>query len=558
MKFVFLLLFLAFAAYGEERVAIINTVDNGDSIGISDLAYLTAKLRETAVDVLPKPRYGVMTTETIVAYFESQELAAKVCKESACLAELGRKVNADYVAQARIGRLGKNLAINVDLYSSKSGNLIASFIGNSKDIFGLLNIIDEKAPALFKKMPGVSGGSRAVPNSVEGGIVVEERTLMDAAQDYGRSYVVSLSTEPQGAILVFNGEPVASCGKTPCKAELPEGDIRIVAALEQYERMDTTVSIRQNNQSINMKLKPNFGVLEIKPAYSDGIGAGKGWSLAINGKGQSSYENRLSPGNYDVKLSHECYEDISFKAGINKGSREVFEMARHLSLKTGGLVLSAEKDGEPASEPVFVNGKLAGETPFSGTVPVCAEIGIGSGKSKVDVKVAHKQTVRHKHKVSAPQIVAAPRAVVACGRQERVAIINTVDDRDSIGISELVFDRLRETAINVLPKSCYGIMTKESIVAFLGSYTRAAKECAASCLVELGRKVSADYVAQARIGRSGGNLTIMAEIYSIRSNNLIGFFIGSSKDISGLLTIIDEKAPAMFKTMPGASSNKRY
>jgi uncharacterized protein (TIGR02145 family) len=148
----------------------------------------------------------------------------------------------------------------------------------------------------------------------------------------------------------------------------------------------------------DLEIAEGYGILEIKPAYSDGIGAGEGWSLAINDRVQSSYENWLSPGNYEVKLSHECYEDISFKVGI-KGSREVFEMARHLSLKTGGLVLSAEKDGEPASEPVFVNGKLAGKTPFSGTVPVCAEIGIGNGQSKVDVKVAHKQTVRHKHKI---------------------------------------------------------------------------------------------------------------------------------------------------------------
>jgi len=67
--FIFLLL-LAIAAYGQrqERVAIINTMDNHDSIGFSDLSYLTNRLRETAVNVLPKERYGVMTTESIVAF----------------------------------------------------------------------------------------------------------------------------------------------------------------------------------------------------------------------------------------------------------------------------------------------------------------------------------------------------------------------------------------------------------------------------------------------------------------------------------------------------------
>jgi len=298
---------------------------------------------------------------------------------------LGRKVSADYVAQAHIGRF--------------EGNLIGSFTGDSKSLQGLRILIDERAPDLFRKMPGAFGGPNASP-FVAGGISNVENIGKGYEANYEKSFLANISTEPAGAALSFNGVPISSCTKTPCRAELPEGSIRIVAALEQYETADTTVLISQNNQSIVMALKPNFGILEIRPAYSDGTGASKGWSLIINGKEKSSYENRLSPGNYEVKLSHECYEDIIFKVGINKGFREVFDMAKYLNLKMGGLVLSAEKDGNPVSEQVFVNGKQIGETPFSGTVPVCAEIGIGSSKSKVDVKIAYNQTVKHKHNIS--------------------------------------------------------------------------------------------------------------------------------------------------------------
>jgi len=151
--FFFLLLF-AFAAYGQqqERVAIIQTVDNRDSIGFDELTHLTDRLRETAVNILPKQRYGVMTTESIVAFLGSQEDAMKICKEASCLADLGRKVSADYVAQARIGRFGEKLTIKTELYNSKSGNLISSFTGSSKDIDDLLDIIDKKTPDLFKKL----------------------------------------------------------------------------------------------------------------------------------------------------------------------------------------------------------------------------------------------------------------------------------------------------------------------------------------------------------------------------------------------------------------------
>jgi len=318
----------------------------------------------------------------------------KTCKEASCLAELGRKVNADYVAQARIGRFGENLTIKTELYDSRKGNLMGSFTGSSKDIYGLLALIDEKAAdALFKKMPGVSGGSNAP--FVAGGISGVESTGGSYEVNYEKSYLVNISTDPAGAALSFNGVPIASCTKTPCKAELSEGSIRIVAALEQYEMADTIVSVRQNNQSVTITLKSNFGILDIKPAYSDGIGASKGWSLIINGKGQSSYENRLSPGNYEVKLGHECYEDISFKVGINKGSREVFDMFAHIKLKNGGLILKAELNGEPLSEPVYVNGKQLGETPFSGTVPLCAEIELGKNRERVDVVLKYNEKVTH-------------------------------------------------------------------------------------------------------------------------------------------------------------------
>ncbi|MCL1957598.1 MAG: fibrobacter succinogenes major paralogous domain-containing protein [Fibromonadales bacterium] len=152
-KFLLSLLVLFSVGFAQqERVAIINTVDDGDSIKPSDLTYLTDRLRGAAVKALPKQRYGVMTTESIVAFLGSQERAQKECKEASCLAELGRKVSADYVAQARIGRFNKNLTIKTELYSSKSGVMIGSFTGDSKSLQGLLDLINKEAPLLFKEL----------------------------------------------------------------------------------------------------------------------------------------------------------------------------------------------------------------------------------------------------------------------------------------------------------------------------------------------------------------------------------------------------------------------
>jgi TolB-like protein len=209
------LLFLALAAYGQqERVAILNTVDNRDSIGFSDLIYLTDRLRETAVKILPKKQYGVMTTESIVAFFGSQERAAKVCNESSCLAEVGRKVSADYVAQARVGRFGDQLSINFQLYNVKTGNLVDSFTGNSKDIFGLLAVIDEKSPDLFKQMieeskplkPELPELVKLEPEPVKPVLETPKMEEPKTGKPFLRtSFWVALGLDVVGAIIIYNG-----------------------------------------------------------------------------------------------------------------------------------------------------------------------------------------------------------------------------------------------------------------------------------------------------------------------------------------------------------------
>ncbi|MDR0517485.1 MAG: PEGA domain-containing protein [Fibromonadaceae bacterium] len=214
--------------------------------------------------------------------------------------------------------------------------------------------------------------------------------------DYEKRYVVNLTSEPTGAVLSFGGTPDARCPKTPCKIEFAEGSVHIVADLEQYETADTTVLIKQNNQNINIVLKQNFGYLEIKPAYSEGIGKDEQWNLTISDVAVSSLENRLSPNKYSAKLSHKCYEDISFDVNISNNKREIFNMASYINLKKGGLILKAEQVGEPVSEPVFVNGKHAGETPFGGSIPLCSRIEISNDKIKVNVELKHNEKIEHK------------------------------------------------------------------------------------------------------------------------------------------------------------------
>jgi hypothetical protein len=151
-------LFLALAAYGQqqERIAVMHTVDDLDSVSVTDLGYLTDRLRDIASKVLPRSRYGIMTQQSIVDRLGSQERAEKECREATCLADLGRKISADYISQGRIGRFSGELTIKVELYSVGSGTLLGAVTGDSKDLRGLLAIIEAKAPKLFEDMQRVS------------------------------------------------------------------------------------------------------------------------------------------------------------------------------------------------------------------------------------------------------------------------------------------------------------------------------------------------------------------------------------------------------------------
>ena len=156
MLLILLLLALAATAQQQKRIAIVNTVDDGDRpITVLELSHLTDRLREIANKTLPPKSYAIMTQQSILAYLGSMDKMVKKCKESeGCLAKLGREVNADYVCQARIGRFGKDLTIKAELYESKNGDLISSFTGTSKNIYGLLSVLDKESPEMFKRIEG--------------------------------------------------------------------------------------------------------------------------------------------------------------------------------------------------------------------------------------------------------------------------------------------------------------------------------------------------------------------------------------------------------------------
>jgi len=135
------------------EVVVADDVDAGDSddeggpleLTVQQTRFLTDELRKQATMALAK-NYTVLTRDKII------ELSVSVPENAANVVDIGRAIKSDYVTRGSIGYFGDLLVFTVELYNCESGILIGDFVKMAKDLKGLLDIVHENAPILFKKI----------------------------------------------------------------------------------------------------------------------------------------------------------------------------------------------------------------------------------------------------------------------------------------------------------------------------------------------------------------------------------------------------------------------
>lgn len=134
-----------------------------------------------------------------------------------------------------------------------------------------------------------------------------------------------------------------------------------------------------------------------------------------------------------------------------------------------------------------------------------------------------------------------------------VAVLETIADKDILAIQEKQYltDVLRSEAVKALPAEMnFTIMTRDNIQMMLPP-GKGIEECEGSCLVETGKNIAADYIAQGRVGRFGASLTITVEMYETAGNKLMGSFTAKSSDIEQLEVEIRKMAKNLFMKARG-------
>ena len=141
--------------------------------------------------------------------------------------------------------------------------------------------------------------------------------------------------------------------------------------------------------------------------------------------------------------------------------------------------------------------------------------------------------------------------VLNCLAGQYIAVLETIGAVETLNRDErlLLTDELRRIAVEKLPGYMgYTIMTRENIKAMLPP-DKSVEDCEGSCLVETGKNISADFVAQARLGKFGKSLSVTVELYETSSGKLMSSFIGKGMDAEDLLKEIEIKAPALFSVV---------
>lgn len=386
--FTFLLVSMASAT---THVAVLETISEKDVIGRSEKMFLTDELRKRANAILPEYMgFIVMTRENINAMLPPGKTMEEC--EGTCLVETGKNISADYVAQARVGKFGKQLTLTMELYETAENKLIGSFTARKPNAEGLLEEIEREADAVFQKILGTGAASISASEGISG--------ISTGGSGYRASgvknYIVRVGSSPAGAMFSTDGRVNANCNKTPCDITLPAGKHLFRFSMDMYLDKDKTIDIQGNGQKVFVDLAPNFGELILAPVFDGDMGNLNETEVLIDGKNVQGNTFRLTIGNHKVQITHHCYEPISFDVALKNGSKIRFDQAMQPLL--GGLEMEALLDNNPKSLPVYVNGKKLGETPFLETVPVCAKVQIGSGMEVVPVKLKERETVKFTYK----------------------------------------------------------------------------------------------------------------------------------------------------------------
>jgi hypothetical protein len=227
----------------------------------------------------------------------------------------------------------------------------------------------------------------------------EGQCLVDIGRNIGADYAAQGTVSRFGQMLTLSVECYETRG----------GGLIGSFTTESFNANGLLIAMRKNAAEVFARVKgfkpvkaapappapppPQYGWLILKMP--------KGWQAGIDGKPAILGENRLSVGTHQVTLTHSCYKTLNFAVTTIGGKRDTLSPTS--TLKTGNLLLQAQALGQPMTEPVWVDGKQVGSTPWRGDVSVCAVVQVGKDRKMVGVALQEGKSVTYTQEVEEPE-----------------------------------------------------------------------------------------------------------------------------------------------------------
>jgi len=274
-------LFIAMAATSARAqikyVAVVETEIDEQSgaaakLNRAEVRLMTAELRSTAVKNLPRDRFNIMTSETVMSQGSAK---LEECAEENCVIALGAKIGADYIVRGIVSKLGTNLTMSVEMYETEDGNLVAtSGVVRSENIADLVDKAAAACAEMYKTFVNTQRPARKTPvtptartvtvnvNPPDGGHV----TRNPDKTEYDDGERLSLTASPYDGY-AFIGWSGMSNSKNATLTGPVNSDMALTANFQRIAQTQRTYTVTANVSP------PGGGAVVLNPnkkAYSAG------------------------------------------------------------------------------------------------------------------------------------------------------------------------------------------------------------------------------------------------------------------------------------------------
>lgn len=209
--------------------------------------------------------------------------------------------------------------------------------------------------------PDVENGYFIFPQRLKRAKVYRmELTHQEVVKTVGPQIPVSLTfnCDVNGAeVILGEGANATSAGyisNNQLKIPWPKGQtVTYRVKKNRYEDFIGTYKVENDENSIDIKLKPLFGYVTVTTLPDA--------SIYLNGNyvGKGSYNDNLDLGNYTVKVSREGYRDEQKTFNVASGDRKSIDINPNMIF--GSLNITTT----PSGADVYIDGKYIGKTPYN-------------------------------------------------------------------------------------------------------------------------------------------------------------------------------------------------